>query len=134
MSSSGIFLQVKEDLGSPLYLPLAVRLGPPDDIEDQEAGCGEGEGLSHPLEVAPLHQYRNSFTAFLLHWDCRGDIISGGGRGSEEGSVVLRPVFHEVEALGLVVVKSVSVAGEHVTASFKHKRLRVLKDVCEPTD
>ena len=55
-----------------------------------------------------------------------GGDIGGLGPGREEGGVILGPERHHVEALGLVVVQGVSVAGEDIAAPLKHHGLRLL--------
>ena len=79
--------------------------------------------MFHPLEVAPQHQRGNPFTAlFLYRYRCR-NIGRDWGRRSEEWGVILCSVLEEVEGLGLVVMKGVSIAGEDVAASLECHQL-----------
>merc|ERR1712079_51359 len=75
---------------------------------------------AHPLNVGPEHEPGDLLAALPLDRHRGRGVRRGGRTGREEGGVVLGAVGQQVERLRLVVVKSVSVTGEHIAAALKH--------------
>ena len=99
-----------------------------DSIKYQQSSSCKSCSMFDPLKIWSFHQSCNSLAAISLYGYCSCHVLLLL-RTSEEWSIILGSECHHVESLGFIIVKFVTVAGEHITASFKHQRLCFL-NIC----